>query len=507
MILSKENLKSISKESGVVIPQESILALPEKVLQFGTGVLLRGLPDYYIDKANRNHIFNGRIVVVKSTASGGVDAFDSQDALYTVCVRGIEDGNKVDKAIINSSISRVISAKEQWSEVLKCAANPEMQLIISNTTEVGIVLNEKDKVTDNPPSSFPGKLLAFLVERYKIFNGNVESGMVIIPTELIPGNGTKLKNIVIELAKLNELDETFINWLITANDFCNSLVDRIVPGKLPAAEQKSTEEKLGYTDELMIMSECYSLWAIETSNARTKQILSFSKVDDGVVIAPDINVFRELKLRLLNGTHTFSCGLAFLAGCRIVKEAMDNQAVSAYVSNLMLEEIAPAILYEELSMQDAEQFSAKVLDRFRNPHIDHQWISITMQFSSKMRMRNLPILLKHYEKKGTVPQLMALGFAAYILFLKSEKKDDKYIGTLSGTEYVITDDRASALHEIWKNNATTEAVAHAVLSDADFWGSDLSQLNGFEKAVSENLELFVKNGVAETLKQVSVSAA
>src|SRR5215510_4051183 len=98
MILSRYNLKNISAQD-VITPAESVFDLPEKVLQFGTGVLLRGLPDYFIDKANRQGFFNGRIVVVKSTSQGSADAFAQQDGLYTVYVRGIENGAMADEII------------------------------------------------------------------------------------------------------------------------------------------------------------------------------------------------------------------------------------------------------------------------------------------------------------------------------------------------------------------------------------------------------------------------
>ena len=174
--------------------------LPEKVLQFGTGVLLRGLPDYFIDKAYKQGVFNGLIVVVKSTGNGGADEFSNQDCLYTHCIKGVKNNEVVDEIIINSSISRVLAAKTNWAEILETATNPEMQLILSNTTEVGIVFDENDNITNNPPNSFPGKLLAWLHKRYQTFNGSKESGVAIVPTELITDNGTKLKMIIEQLA-------------------------------------------------------------------------------------------------------------------------------------------------------------------------------------------------------------------------------------------------------------------------------------------------------------------
>ncbi len=201
--LSRAELSTI-RTTGVVKPDGKIFDLPERVLQFGTGVLLRGLPDYFIDKANRKGIFNGRIVVVKSTDSGDAGAFDRQDGLYTLCIRGLQEGKKTEENIVCSAISRVLSAKYQWKDILQCAQNPDMQVIISNTTEVGIQL-VADDIRQTPPVSFPGKLLAFLYERYRFFKGSPDSGMVIVPTELIVGNGKKLAAIVGELAKTNRL--------------------------------------------------------------------------------------------------------------------------------------------------------------------------------------------------------------------------------------------------------------------------------------------------------------
>src|SRR5215204_3630073 len=208
MILSRYTLRNIQTDS-VKIPDEALFELPEKVLQFGTGVLLRGLPDYFIDKANREGIFNGRIVVVKSTAQGDASDFDKQDGLYTLCVRGYQQGEIVEENLINASISRVLSATDHWGQILECAHNQNMQVIISNTTEVGIQLVNED-IRRHPPVSFPGKLLAFLYERFQAFGGSELSGMVIIPTELISDNGKKLESIILELAHLNGLEEDFI---------------------------------------------------------------------------------------------------------------------------------------------------------------------------------------------------------------------------------------------------------------------------------------------------------
>ena len=504
MQLSKKTLSNLGSAVQSV-PPASIFELPEKVLQFGTGVLLRGLPDYYIDKANKQGIFNGRIVVIKSTDTGGADAFSKQEGLYTQCVRGISNKKMTQEYIVNASISRVLSAKSQWKEILACAANADMEIIISNTTEVGIVLVEDDNIQGCPPVSFPAKLLAFLQERYRYFNGDVTKGMVIIPTELITDNGSKLQSIVIELAHLNKLDFRFIDWLETANYFCNSLVDRIVPGRLAGASQKDAEAVLGYSDECMIMSEVYSLWAIESSSPKVKNFLSFTKADDTVFVTDNIDKYRELKLRLLNGTHTFSCGLAYLAGFETVKSAMENEVMGKYVHDLMIQEIAPCICGDSISVQEAIVFSENVIDRFRNPFLEHKWISITLNYTYKMKTRNIPMLLKHYEQQLYVPGYMALGFAAYLLFMKcAPAEDGVYYGESQGATYAIQDDHAQYFHQLWKNYPVAE-IPKKVLSDVALWGADLSELPGFVFAVQHYMKFINDIGVLEVVKEYELN--
>jgi tagaturonate reductase len=502
MILTKYNLKKINAP-GLVIPDEQLFNLPEKVLQFGTGVLLRGLPDYYIDKANRQGIFNGRVVVVKSTDTGSADEFDKQDGLYTLYIKGIDEGKEVSEQIVCSAISRVLSAGKDWEAILKVAHSPHLQVVVSNTTEVGIQLVQDD-IRKHPPMSFPGKLLAVLYERYKAFNGSEKSGLVIVPTELIVDNGKKLESIVLELAHLNKLEPAFMDWLEGCNHFCNSLVDRIVPGKPDAAANKTLQADSGYQDDLRTISEVYSLWAIEGDD-KIASVLSFAQADKGVVITKDIEKFRELKLRLLNATHTLSCAMAFLSGFKTVKLAMDNEAFSQFITQLMLTDIAPAIPYR-VTKSETDDFTYKVLDRFRNPNIEHQWISISAQYSSKIKMRVLPLLLNHYKQTDTVPELVALGFAAFIRFMQVTTTDGKYTGEVDGHEYPVTDSQAEIFYKAW-TNADTQKVVENVLSNKNLWDTDLTALPGFKTTVTRQLEAITANGGLDVLENSTKSFA
>ncbi len=485
----------------VIVPNEEIFELPEKVLQFGTGMLLRGLPDYFIDKANRMGIFNGRIFIVKTTSRGDSSVFDKQDGLYTLCVRGIENGKKVEENIINSSVSRVLSSQFEWEQILECAHNVDLQVIISNTTEVGIKL-VNDDIRHHPPASYPGKLLAFLFKRFNVFNGSEHCGFVIIPTELVPDNGKKLKSIVHELAHLNGLEDAFIEWLERCNYFCNSLVDRIVTGMPDDAIKNAIENELGYEDQMITLCEVYRLWAIEGDN-HIKKILSFSEADEGMIIEPDIDLYRELKLRVLNGTHTLSCGVAFLGGFDTVKQAMDDAILGEYIADVMQREIGPSIPYET-DPETLQLFIAKVLDRFRNPHINHYWKSITLNYSSKMKMRCIPLLMNYYKKNDTVPELFAMGFASYLRFMRPVKQiSNEFFGEFDGQSYLIGDEMAESLYKMWQN-LPVDKLVNGVLKNTTFWGEDLTVLPGFQQSVTDKLDSIIKNGMRATLEIVQL---
>ncbi len=496
MVLSQPVVSEIHS-GAVTLPPPALFELPEKVLQFGTGVLLRALPDYFIESANRRGIFNGRIVVIKSTGKGELAAFNKQDCLYTVCTRGISNNNQIEENNVHACISRVLVAGEHWEEVIRVAQDPAIRIIISNTTEVGIQLVE-ESINNFPPESFPAKLLAVLHARYVSVKHTAGGGFVIIATELIPDNAKQLKRIILQLAHFNNLGNDFIHWLETENIFCNSLVDRIVPGKPEPMVKEKLENDFGYTDDLMVIAEVYRLWAIE-GNESVKQVLSFAGVDEGVVIAPDISLFRELKLRLLNGTHTLTSGLAFLAGCETVVAAMQDPMLSKFVEQLMHQEIAPAIPLEIDSITKSE-YGNQVLERFRNPYLQHKWINITLQYSAKMKMRNLPVLLEHYRQQQEPPPLIALGFAAWLYFMKPVLcENEKYYGMLKDKKYLIQDERAELFYSWWKA-LTPEEVVQTALHDRNWWGADLSVLPGFTKEVTNALHRINTYGMRSAIK-------
>src|SRR5579885_3673340 len=338
-------------------PPAHVLELPEQVIQFGTGAFLRGFAEYFVDEANRKGVFDGSIVAVSSTGSSRDVTLNEQDGLFTLAIQGIDNGRARRRYRIVASLCRAITPRDELDAVLELARDPAIELVISNTTEVGIKLDETDTFDANPPRSFPGKLTRFLYERARAFDFDPARGLVVLPCELIEDNGEELCAIVHQLARRWRLDQRFAAWLTDGVEFCNTLVDRIVPGAPPRDDAERVQEILGYRDGLLTACETYALFAIE-GDERVRQRLRIAEADPRIIVTPDIRPYRERKVRILNGAHTISVPLALLAGLETVCDAVESDRVGAFMRRAMLDEIVPS-----LDVPDAETFARDVLER------------------------------------------------------------------------------------------------------------------------------------------------
>ena len=498
MRLNRDLLGTIRREKGDVVdvPAEELLDLPVKAVQFGTGNFLRGFLDDFLHRANREGKFGGRVVAIGSTGSARDAALREQDGLYTLCVEGIENGEQVQQNRIISSLSRAISATDDWEGVLALARSPDIQFVFSNTTEVGIADDTTSQFEDAPPASFPAKLTRFLYERGKAFDFDAAHGVTVIPCELIENNGNRLREIVLAIAKRWSLGGCFATWIDHRVPFCNTLVDRIVPGAPKGERVQVFADKLGYEDSMLTCCEPYRLFAIEGDDA-LREKLTWAAVDPtGIVIAPDISPYRKRKVHLLNGGHTIFVTAALAMGCETVVEAMSQPLLADFVRRAMIDEIAPT-----LHVEDTVEFAEAVLDRFRNPFIKHALIDITLQATMKMRVRVVPPIRWYIEEKGVVPQALAFGFAAFLNFMQGTLQESRRARGLN----VPTDGAAPKFVEYWKDfppepTAPVGALVKAICADVSLWGTDLTALPGFHDAVTEYLSRIRHDGMAAALE-------
>ena len=250
-------MKTLNKEMAAVRQR------PLRLMQFGEGNFLRAFVDYMVDISNEKGVSDIGIAVVKPIPFGNLERFRQQDNLYTVILRGQMDGKVVNDARIVTSIQKTIDAYESYGELVETACLESLQIIISNTTEAGIVFDADDRFESEPPSTYPGKLTKLLFERFQKFEGDAGKGLAIIPCELIEHNGDRLHDCVNQYISLWGLGETFRNWVEESCTFCCTLVDRIVTG-YPRDNLEETTAQLGYIDELVDTAEPFGLWVIES---------------------------------------------------------------------------------------------------------------------------------------------------------------------------------------------------------------------------------------------------
>lgn len=476
--------------------------LPEKVLQFGGGAFLRGFADWMIHRLNQAGHFNGSIVLVESTGrSNTSQLLTKQDNLYTVVTRGIETGQTVDRSEIVSSLSRGLDANTQWQEVLACARNPELRLVISNTTEAGIALSQTDQAADAPPESFPAKLAAVLYERFRHFKGAPDKGLIVLPCELIDDNGTTLKRIVRELANRWNLPADFSDWLDNHNAFCNTLVDRIVTG-YPKDDAAAIQQKLGYADALLDVAEPFHFFAIEAPDEVRKE-LPFDQVGLNVAYAADIGPYRTRKVRILNGAHTMLAPAAFLAGHDTVLQATQDPVFARYLWTGLFGEILPAL---DLPADDARAFAEATLERFANPFLRHQLLAIALNSTSKFKVRVLPTLRASIKKFGGPPPVLTFSLAALLAFYRgTDIREGALIGNRSGHPYSVRDD-ARALESfcaIWAETSDPHTIVRRALGLSDVWGENLNAVPGFGATVEGHLRSILSHGVPAAAKTAS----
>lgn len=470
---------------------------PEKILQFGEGNFLRAFADWMVNNANANNDYKGSIVLCQPIAQGLAEMINNQDGVYTLAMRGIEDGQVVEKIEQITSVSRCINPYADYEALMEIARSEDLEVVISNTTEAGIAYTSGDQATDTPPSSFPAKVTALLYERFRAFNGASDKGLLFIPVELIEKNGDTLKKIILQYAREWELGDAFVTWVKEDNKFTNTLVDRIVTG-YPRDQVDYFEEKLGYKDNLIVTSEVFNLWVIE-GKKEWADIFPIHKNVANVLWTEDATPYKTRKVRILNGAHTSTVLAAYLAGHNFVLDFMNDPLFKRYLDKIIYEEIIPTL---DLPKEELVDFADAVAGRFANPYIKHKLLDISLNSCSKFGERCLPSLLEYADRKNALPEALTFSFAAFMKFYDGTTTNGEFLGTRSeGTTYPIRDnaDVMAFFEKAWALD-DIDATVQTILSHKDFWkGRDLTEVPGLTEKISGFLKRMETSDIATIL--------
>ncbi len=457
--------------------------LPIKVVQFGEGNFLRAFVDYAFQRLNKEVDFNAGIAIVQPLKDGMVNMINDQDGLYTLFMNGIKKGDKIQDIELIANIVKAINPYTDFADYLALAKESELQFIVSNTTEAGIEFIESDTPNMQPPVSFPAKLTVLLYERFKHFNGDAAKGLTIIPCELIDYNSETLKKIILQYCDLWNLGAEFKTWVSDSCTYHSTLVDRIVPG-YPRAEIEEYNNKLDYQDNLIVAAEPFFLWAIE-GGEELKQKLPFHKTNLNVKIVDDIRPFKMIKVRILNGAHTAMVPFSLLYGNQLVMETVNGSFTGKFVNNV-INEISETL---DMDKNEIQAYTEEVMDRFKNPFIKHALADIALNSISKFKVRVLPSLLGYYNTNKKLPTNLTFSLACLIQF---------YRGTWNNELLPVKDspEIIEAFKKFWEL-ASIDLVATNILANTEFWGEDLTKIEGLEIALVLALNEIETNGIEQ----------
>ncbi|MTK84818.1 tagaturonate reductase, partial [Turicibacter sanguinis] len=428
---------------------------PIKIVQFGEGNFLRAFVDWMIQELNDAGVYNGNIAVVQPQPFGRVKELAEQNGLYTVIQEGVQNNEFVSKSQIIDSISEFIDPYMNFEAYLQLAEVETLELMISNTTEAGIVLDESDSIEATPPKTFPGKVLAFLLHRYRHFNGDLTKGLYIVPCELIDNNGDELHRCVKRLAEVHHLEEGFMTWLDEANTFTNTLVDRIVPG-YPAKRIEEFTNQFGYLDKNMVLGEVFHLWVIEDRNG-ISSVLKGAEANLNILFVKDIKPYKIRKVRILNGLHTLMVPVSYLYGIDTVGETINDDLMLTFLNHTVEDEMIPAT-ERYLTADELRQFAKEVYDRFNNPRVRHELMSIALNSTSKFKSRLLPTALDYVERFGKFPTHIEFSLASLLVFFRGKR----------GTEVIALQDEADFLEfyrNVWNRYEAGTATVRDVVTE------------------------------------------
>lgn len=453
---------------------------PVRILQFGTGNFLRGFIDWAVDILNEKTSFNGDIQIVQPHGKSPATALNEQEGLFHVITRGFQNAQVVEEERLITCVRTAINPYLDYEAFLALADNPELRLMVSNTTEAGIYFDQQDQQGDSAPASFPGKLTALLYRRFTFFQGDPTKGLIHLPCELIEQNGQKLKETILQYVASWNLGTEFEQWINEHNIFCNTLVDRIVPG-FPQENVQEIEKKIGFEDKQLVMAEPFHLWIIEGPQS-LEQEFPIGQTGLDIYYADDLTPYRTRKVRILNGAHTAMVPLAYLKGLRTVREAVEDPLIGDFLTKTIYNEIIPTL---DLPKEELEKFAQDVIERFKNPFIKHQLKDIALNSISKFQVRVLPSLVEYYQRKKELPEHLVLSFAALIVFYRGEYRGE----TLPVRD---TPEAMGFFQEVWKDEDIS-TITNKVLAQSAFWKVDLTGIDGLSDLLKEKINLLLSS--------------
>ncbi|WP_392562969.1 fructuronate reductase [Orbus sturtevantii] len=464
-----------------------------KIVHIGFGAFHRAHQALFTDRLLNTNLSNWSICEVNII--GGeqlISDIRKQDHLYTV----LEKGAHSEQAFIIGSIKESLHASIDGIEaIIEKMADPAIEIVSLTITEKGYCilpggsgldlnnpLIKADLANPNNPQSAPGLVVEALARRMR----KGVASFTALSCDNIPENGLALKMAVIDLAKAR--DPKLAEWINANTTFPCTMVDRIVPAATPETLTEITAILGGVQDPCGIACEPFIQWVIEDNFVTSRP--NWDQV--GAEFVQDVRPYEEMKLRMLNGSHSFLAYLGYLAGYKHINDCMRDEHYKKIVLKLMLDQQAPTLnVPPHVNLQ---HYADKLIERFSNPALKHQTGQIAMDGTQKLPQRILDSIRWHIEHHSDF-SLLALAVAAWMRYIGGSDDNHQPI--------VIQDPMKEQLITLVSNsNDGTERV-NKLLSLHAIFGSDLPNNEQFKQHVTAHYLSLMTKGAKQTIKNLN----
>lgn len=419
--LTRNTLSTLNE--GVQIPVYKPQVHKAGIVHIGIGAFHRCHQAWYTHRVLSQFGGDWRITGVSLRSPGVRNTMKDQDFLYTIAVKGNEG---VDHQVIGV-IADILVAPENPELVIEALARGETKVVTITISEKGycltnstgqLDLENSDIVHDLTGLAAPRTAIGFLVAGLVRRRAAGFKDLTIISCDNLAGNGSKLQAAVKAFADV--VDQGLSDWISQNVTFPSTMVDRIVPATTPE-DKTSVAEAIGVEDQACVMAEPFSQWVIENNFAGP--VPPWDKV--GATFVDDVAPFEDMKLRLLNATHSTLAYVGCLAGYQTVAEAIGDPAIKALITHMMANELAPTLHMPEGT--DIEGYCQSLLDRYANRALPYQTRQIATDGSQKIPQRVLPALTHQLETGGPIEGL-TLCVAAWIRYTQGvEENGDPFL--------------------------------------------------------------------------------
>ncbi len=413
-----------------------------------------------------------------------------QDHLYTVLEKGA-DGNQ---AIVVGAVNECLNAKlDSLAAIIEKFCEPQVAIVSLTITEKGYCIDPATGALDltNPriihdlqspdePHSAPGILVEALSRR----QARGLAPFTVLSCDNIPDNGHVVKNAVLGMAE--KRSPALADWIREHVSFPATMVDRIVPAATEDSLAEITRE-LGVTDPCAISCEPFIQWVVEDHFVAGRPAWEAA----GVQMVSDVRPWEEMKLRMLNGSHSFLAYLGYLSGFQHINECMQDSAFREAAYRLMMDEQAPTLTITDV---DLTGYAQSLIERFANPALKHKTWQIAMDGSQKLPQRMLAGIRLHLARESAWP-LLALGVAGWMRYVSGV--DD------AGVTIDVRDPLNDKIRAIVVTHHEDQRVS-ALLSLSEIFGNDLPHNPVFVQAIEAAWQRIAQHGahqaVIDTLK-------